>query len=277
MQSQPPIDPMAPTAQAPQVPVTGYAALIAPSPRPAWPIAAAALGVGFGLGVLVGLFAAGGNNDAAASHAAEAIEGSGELAVSSEPAGGVVLIDGRVVGLTPVPRLELAPGDHSIAIDLFGYQPYLGTLTIEAGGKAGLDAHLAALNDASGARTRGDLRGSGKVVARPVPRSALVGAAPAAAAPAPAANNKGKRSRRSPPARPEPPRRDCSGEERTCTRACDRAMTDCDFGCPGCSSCLTTVGWDECRRQCDSCRQGCKSNLTFCKSRCESDRRQCRG
>lgn len=290
-------DPFAPTEgvdavqpPAPQPPVAphpaavvGWSAPVPRRPRGPWLFGAAGLGVGFGLGVLIGLLAGAGDPAGPAAAAATGGDPGGELAVSSEPTGGVVLVDGRVVGLTPIPRLELAAGDHSIAIDLFGYQPYLGTLTIESGGKAGLDAHLAALGDTSGGKTRGDFRGAGKAVARPVPRSALIGSAAGSAAgsesataagsAAAAAKSKKRRRARRPPSGPK---RNCSAEERQCKYDCDRAKTRCDFGCPGCSSCLTSDGWDKCRQMCNSCRQGCKSNLTFCESRCESARRQCR-
>ena len=253
-----PIDAIAPTVPAP--------VLIPPAPRsrPIWPWASGTLVMGLALGLAIGLAAAG---DPGGAETAETPE-VGALAVSSEPAGSVVLVDGRVVGLTPLERIELVPGRHSIVIDLYGYHPYLGTLTIGAGDKAGLDAHLAAIGDDAG--SRGALSGAGTIVSRRLPRSALA-SPPQQAEPEPVAKKRRRRASR--PSRPPP--RDCRGAESACRRSCDRARTDCDFACPTCSSCLNTMGWPECRRRCEACRQGCQGNLTFCRAQCDTARSQC--
>src|SRR5262245_53093607 len=54
----------------------------------------------------------------------------GHVVVSSKPVDGNVTIDGRFVGVTPIERLDLDPGKHSVVIDAFGYQPYAGTLEV---------------------------------------------------------------------------------------------------------------------------------------------------
>lgn len=262
-------DAIAPTVPAQPQAVVGFPAPL-PRSRSPWPLAGAALLAGLGLGLAIGLAVAGSEEVAIENETA-----AGELAVASEPPGGVVVVDGRVVGLTPVSRIELAPGEHSIVIDLYGYHPYLGTLTIEEGAKAGLDAYLAALGDETAGPTRGALSGGGRIVTRALPRSAL--AAPLATPDAGVGPKQKKRKKTRKRRAPSPPARDCYGEERQCKRGCDRARTDCDFSCPTCSSCLTTMGWPECRRRCEACRQGCKSNRTFCQSQCESARDRCRG
>jgi hypothetical protein len=194
----------------------------------------------------------------------------GQLHVSSVPVDGNVVVDGRFAGVSPIERLDLDPGKHSVVIDAFGYQPYSGTVQIEPRGTLNLSVTLAALGvDVS---TSGTFTGVGTARHTVVPPSALV---PANAA-APAA---------APPPRPRPssaaaaprsaPRRDCDGEKSRCRDGCSRAATDCSFSCPGCSSCNTSTGWDECKRQCDTCRSGCEQNTKFCESSCDSQHGSC--
>ena len=67
----------------------------------------------------------------------------GHLAVTSTPVDGNVLVDGRFAGVAPIERLDLDAGKHSVVIDAFGFQPYSGTLVIEARGKLNLSVLLA--------------------------------------------------------------------------------------------------------------------------------------
>ena len=160
-----------------------------------------------------------------------------------------------------------------IVIDAFGYQPYSGTLVIEARGKLNLAVLLAPLGTTDA--TSGSFTGAGKATRAVVPPSALVPAtATAPAGPAPAPEIK-KSSRRAEPSAPAIPRRDCDGEQSRCTNSCRSASTDCEFSCPGCSSCNTSVGWDECKRQCDTCRGSCANNTKFCESGCETQHANC--
>jgi hypothetical protein len=200
----------------------------------------------------------------------------GHLNVTSSPVPGNVLIDGRFAGVAPIARLDLDAGRHSVVIDAFGYQPYSGTLEIEARGKLNLSVLLAPIG-VEGA-TSGNVSGTGKATRAVVPPSALLpvtgGAAAAPAAPA-APEPKKATHRAEAPAPAAPPRRDCDGERSRCQDSCRRASTDCDFSCPGCSSCNTSVGWDECKRQCDTCRSSCANNTKFCESSCDSQRDNC--
>ncbi len=201
----------------------------------------------------------------------------GRLKVASTPPESNVLLDGRFVGVAPLDNLDVDPGKHSIVIDLFGYQPYSGTIEVERRGNAKLTVSLAPLNTEG--TSSGSVSGGGKATNMPVPRSALVGGGPAVA-PAGGGGTQPKVTTSRPPPRasfppPQRPRRDCSGENRTCRDGCYRADSDCRFSCPGCTSCLTSVGWDECKRQCDTCRNGCEQNKKFCESSCESQNRNC--
>lgn len=210
----------------------------------------------------------------------------GHVGVTSQPTDGNVTIDGRFVGVTPVERLDLDPGKHSIVIDAFAYQPYAGTLTIEPKSKVNLKVLLAPIGGTG--TTSGNVSGGGGTATKvAVPPSALAPAgAPAAAKPPekkPAPRPRRDDDDYSPPARveytppPPPPRpkRDCYGEESQCKSTCSRAETDCNFSCNTCTSCLSSMGSDECKRQCDMCRSSCDRNTKFCQTTCEGQRNSC--
>ena len=195
----------------------------------------------------------------------------GHVGVSSKPVDGNVTVDGRFVGITPVDRLDLDPGKHSIVIDVFGYQPYAGTLEVLPRAQMNLRVLLAPLGGS--ASTSAAVSGDGKIITIAIPASALAPApAPAKAAP-PEAPKPVRRVEAPPP--PPRPRRDCDGERSNCRSRCDRSKTDCDFSCYGCSSCTNDVGWDECRRRCDQCRNNCAANAKFCESSCDGQRESC--
>lgn len=205
----------------------------------------------------------------------------GHLGVSSKPADGNVTVDGRFVGVTPVERLDLDPGKHTVVIDAFGYQPYAGTLAIEPHGKLNLKVTLAPIG--AGGATSGEASGAGKATVVVIPPSALQPAAVTAEAkPEP------KKPRRSidtsssyspspaPPPEPPPrPRRDCGGEKSRCRDGCSHAEFDCRSNCPNCVTCPSSVGSEECRRQCDTCRASCDRNTKFCESSCDSQYDNC--
>jgi PEGA domain len=196
----------------------------------------------------------------------------GQLHVLSVPIDGNVVVDGRFAGVSPIERLDLDPGKHSVVIDAFGYQPYSGTVQIEPRGTLNLSVTLAALGvDVS---TSGTFTGVGTAKHAVVPPSALI----PANTPAPVASPPTRPARTSSAAAPPPrsaPRRDCDGEKSRCRDSCSHAATDCSFSCPGCSSCNTSTGWDECKRQCDTCRSGCEQNTKFCESSCDSQYGSC--
>ena len=244
-----------------------------PPPPPRWSATAivivlAVLLAGVGIGLALGH-----SSTPTAAAPAPSID-LGHLAVTSTPVDGNVLVDGRFAGVAPIERLDLDAGKHSVVIDAFGYQPYSGTLVIEARGKLNLSVLLAPLGT-TGA-TSGSFTGAGKATRAIVPPSALLPQAPAGtpAAPAPPPDVK-KPVRHVEPSAPSPPRRDCDGEKSRCTDNCRSASTDCDFSCPGCSSCNTSVGWDECKRQCDTCRGSCANNTKFCESSCDTQHANC--
>ena len=226
------------------------------------------------VGIAIGLVIGHASSSATATPAAVAASDLGHLGVTSSPVDGNVLVDGRFAGVAPIERLDLDPGKHSVVIDAFGYQPYSGTLLIESRGKLNLSVLLAPLGTTG--VTSGSASGAGKATRAVVPPSALVpatsGAPPVTPLPAPEAK---KTSRRAEPSAPSLPRRDCDGEKSRCTDNCRRASTDCEFSCPGCSSCNTSTGWDECKRQCDTCRGSCQNNTKFCESSCETQYSNC--
>jgi hypothetical protein len=207
----------------------------------------------------------------------------GHLAVASSPVDGNVTVDGRFVGVAPIERLDLDPGKHSIVIDAFGYQPYAGTLEIRLQGKVNLTVLLAAIG--GGSASNGNITGGGKATKVVIPPSALLPATPDVGR-SDAKGGTPRTSRRSdpvssytpPPAPAEPPprpRRDCSGEKSRCRDSCSRAEGDCRFSCNGCVSCSSSVGWDECKRQCDTCRSSCDRNTKFCETTCDGQYDNC--
>ncbi|HEU0033011.1 MAG TPA: PEGA domain-containing protein [Kofleriaceae bacterium] len=241
------------------------------------------------LGLVIGIAIGNATAPSAAAPPATTAVAIGQLRVSSKPAEGNVTVDGRFVGVSPIERVDLDPGKHSVVIDAFGYQPYAGTLAIDAGGKVSLDVLLAPIGGADS--TKGNVSGGGgKATTAKIPASALVTNQPAggttAQDTATAVKTAPKRTSRrnddsssSPPARvfepPPRPRRDCSGEKSRCRDGCSRAETDCRFSCNTCSSCLSSMGQDECRRQCESCRSSCERNTKFCESSCDSQYDNC--
>jgi serine/threonine protein kinase len=57
----------------------------------------------------------------------------GVLRVESRPSGAAVLIDGRVVGTTPLQISDLEPGPHQVRLELPGHRPWSTSTTIVAG------------------------------------------------------------------------------------------------------------------------------------------------
>jgi hypothetical protein len=193
----------------------------------------------------------------------------GHLTIASTPDGNV-MVDGRFVGVAPLDRLDVDPGKHSVVIDAFGYQPYAGTLVIKASDKLNLSVLLAPIGDAGG--TSGKFTGTGTITRVVVPPSALMPATTPAADPKKTAPVRASQAPAPPPSRP---RRDCDGEKSRCTDSCRSASTDCEFSCPGCSSCNTSTGQDECKRQCDTCHGSCSNNTKFCESSCSNQYDNC--
>jgi hypothetical protein len=196
----------------------------------------------------------------------------GHLTITSKPTDGNVTVDGRFAGVAPLERLDLDPGKHSVVIDAFGYQPYSGTLVIQAGGKLNLSVLMAPIGVEG--TTSGNASGGGTVTRVVVPPSALLPATSVAPAAAAAPEPK-KASRPASYAPPQQPRRDCDGEKSRCESGCRSTSTDCEFSCPGCSSCNTSTGWDECNRQCASCKGSCTNNTKFCESSCSTQYDNC--
>jgi hypothetical protein len=190
----------------------------------------------------------------------------GELKVTAKPSDANVVIDGRFVGVTPIDRLELDAGKHSVVLDAFGFQPYAGTLGIEERGVLNLAVLMAPIG--SETPTRGTVGGVGTAIHLVVPPSALLPASPPAAAP-----SQSLPARKPAAAVFERPRRDCDGEKSRCSDSCRSADFSCTSSCQGCGSC--SGNWDDCNRQCATCRAGCEQNVKFCESGCENQATNC--
>jgi|GEM_PF-1239956 hypothetical protein len=73
----------------------------------------------------------------------------GTLLVSSTPSGAQVLINGRLVGNTPL-TLELLPGTYNLELRLSGYNPLRTSFTIQAGQVTQLNLPLVAIPPPTG-------------------------------------------------------------------------------------------------------------------------------
>jgi eukaryotic-like serine/threonine-protein kinase len=66
----------------------------------------------------------------------------GRLLLESRPSGAAVLIDGRVVGTTPLVLSDLEPGPRQVRIELPGHRPWTTTATVVAGQRVRVAASL---------------------------------------------------------------------------------------------------------------------------------------
>lgn len=67
------------------------------------------------------------------------------LQINSVPAGAQALIDEEKSGETPTGPISLAPGQHTVALDMFGYHPYEETVVLAEGEIKTLDITLVPL------------------------------------------------------------------------------------------------------------------------------------
>lgn len=79
---------------------------------------------------------------AARSGSATKPAATGSLTVDSRPKGAQVTIDGRAIGATPLTAPGLAPGVHSVRVELAGHKPVTTTVSVKAGETAKLAVTL---------------------------------------------------------------------------------------------------------------------------------------
>lgn len=65
--------------------------------------------------------------------ATAAAAGTGSVYIDTRPTGAQVMIDGRVMGTTPMRVPELSPGSHTIRLDLAGHKSVTTTVVVRAG------------------------------------------------------------------------------------------------------------------------------------------------
>lgn len=247
-----------------------------PNRTPMWiALFVGAILVALAIGIAIGRV----STDESAVEIAAVTSDRGKLKVISTPKDSNVILDGRFVGVAPLENLDVDPGKHTIVVDVFGYEPYSGTVEVEARGNAKLTVVLGALNAAE--PTTGTVTGRGTLSRLTVPRSALMPTVPSSPPAGPVSRRADPPPQQprtvaiEPPPPPPRPRRNCSGEHSTCRDGCSRADGDCRFSCQGCVSCSSSVGWDECKRQCETCRSGCEQNKRFCESSCSTQESSC--
>ena len=66
----------------------------------------------------------------------------GVLRVESRPSGATVMIDGRVVGTTPLQIPNVEPGAHQVRLELPGHRPWSTTTSLVAGQSVRVAASL---------------------------------------------------------------------------------------------------------------------------------------
>jgi TonB family protein len=69
----------------------------------------------------------------------------GSVEIVSEPAGAAISVDGNPAGQAPLPALRLKPGSHKVDAAKEGFEPWSGSVTVEAGKKARVLAELKAI------------------------------------------------------------------------------------------------------------------------------------
>jgi hypothetical protein len=268
---QPHSDALGPTAPA-HPPVQPQAA---PSKmKLVWASIAAAAAL---LGILIGIVIGRGTKDAPKPPSVVKPELLAQLLVTSKPVDANVTVDGRFVGVSPVERIDLDAGKHSVVIDAFGYQPYAGTVEVEPKAKASLKVVLAPIGDAK-ETTKGDFEGAKTASNKAIPPTALAPISltgTGTSKDAPATKKSGGGGGGGGSYRPPPPRRDCYNERDRCKSTCGSAETSCSMSCFGCSSCTSDLTSDQCKQRCESCRSNCKSNVTFCERQCEGQYDTC--
>jgi TonB family protein len=70
---------------------------------------------------------------------------SGTADFLSTPFGAAVVLDGTPLGQTPLLQHRLKPGPHKVELSKEGHEPWTGSVTVEAGKKAKVDAILRAV------------------------------------------------------------------------------------------------------------------------------------
>ena len=66
----------------------------------------------------------------------------GSVFIDSRPQKARVLIDGRVIGTTPLRVPDLSAGSHAVRLELVGYRPFATTVGVKAGEEARVTAAL---------------------------------------------------------------------------------------------------------------------------------------
>jgi serine/threonine-protein kinase len=62
--------------------------------------------------------------------------------VETRPPGARVILDGRPAGTAPIQLVDIAPGPHTVRLDLDGYRPWTTTVTVKPGERTRVTASL---------------------------------------------------------------------------------------------------------------------------------------
>jgi hypothetical protein len=93
-------------------------------------------------GGTAGSAATGGDPDSDRASAEATAAGLGALYVLSHPAGARVIVDGQVVGTTPLVVTNVPPGNKTVRLELPGHKPWSSTVRVAAGQRVRVAASL---------------------------------------------------------------------------------------------------------------------------------------
>lgn len=153
------------------------------------------------------------------------------LAVTSEPTAARVTLDGRLVGVTPLDRLVVDPGQHGVVVELAGYEPFVASVLAEPGKPLAVNAVLLPAQAAA---------------KKPIRSSGGGGA-------------------------PKKPWLNCSGKRQECDNRCGRLEFDCRSRChcQDKPSDVCAAERNACYDRCKELRISCESGCDVEKSSCE--------
>lgn len=69
----------------------------------------------------------------------------GELNVYSNPEGGEIFVDNRMVGLTPLHMKDISTGEHTVMIRMNGYQDWIANVSVLGGSLGSVEAVLVSI------------------------------------------------------------------------------------------------------------------------------------
>ncbi len=95
----------------------------------------------------------------------------GKVSIFTTPSGATVALDGVFVGKSPMKNVEVAPGRHSVALSLSGFEPKVVPLRVVAGRTERISEGLTKIAPVAGTSTSPEQPSPDLVVAKRLPRT----------------------------------------------------------------------------------------------------------